>query len=107
MRTDINIGVFDVIIFLGVFQGLLLSWFFIKNSGGNKKANRYQGLFLVSISLAVAVVIRKFSSSGAGYRFVSGIDPANEYVEITHLTNQDLSGVSVSIGLKITKAAKK
>ncbi|MHC1732208.1 MAG: helix-turn-helix domain-containing protein [Bacteroidales bacterium] len=53
MRTDIHIGVFDVIIFLGVFQGLLLSWFFIKNSGGNKKANLYQGLFLVTISLAI------------------------------------------------------
>ena len=53
MRTDIHIGVFDVIIFLGVFQGLLLSWFFIKNSGGNRKANLYQGLFLISISLAI------------------------------------------------------
>ncbi len=53
MRTDIHIGIFDVIIFLGVFQGLLLSWFFIKNSGGNRKANLYQGLFLVTISLSI------------------------------------------------------
>ncbi len=53
MRTDIRIGIFDVIIFLGVFQGLLLSWFFIKNSGGNRKANLYQGLFLVTISLSI------------------------------------------------------
>lgn len=53
MRTDIHIGIFDIIIFLGVFQGLLLSWFFIKNSGGTKKANLYQGLFLVSVSLAI------------------------------------------------------
>ena len=53
MRTDIRIGIFDVIIFLGVFQGLLLSWFFIKNSGGNRKANLFQGLFLVTISLSI------------------------------------------------------
>ena len=53
MRTDIHIGIFDVVIFLGVFQGLLLSWFFIKNSGGNRRANLYQGLLLVSLSLAI------------------------------------------------------
>ncbi len=53
MRTDIHIGIFDVIIFLGVFQGLLLSWFFIKNSGGNRRSNLFQGLLLVSLSLAI------------------------------------------------------
>lgn len=45
--------------------------------------------------------------AGAGYRFISGIDSGNEYVDITHLTRQDLSGVNFSIGLKITKAGKK
>jgi AraC-like DNA-binding protein len=53
MRTEIHIGIFDVIIFLGVFQGLLLSWFFIKNSGENRKSNLFQGLFLVSVALAI------------------------------------------------------
>ncbi len=53
MRTDINVGIFDVIIFLGVFQGLLLSWFFIKNSGGNRRSNLFQGLFLMSLALAI------------------------------------------------------
>ena len=32
---------------------MLLSWFFIKNSGENKKSNLYQGLFLVSLALAI------------------------------------------------------
>ncbi|MBE0680268.1 MAG: hypothetical protein IH592_16025 [Bacteroidales bacterium] len=50
MRTDIHVGIFDVIIFLGVFQGLLISWFFIKSSGGNRKANLFQGLLLLGIS---------------------------------------------------------
>ncbi|MRR22020.1 AraC family transcriptional regulator [bacterium] len=53
MRTDIHIGIFDVIIFLGVFQGLLLSWFFIKNSGNNRRANLFQGLLLVSLSMGI------------------------------------------------------
>lgn len=53
MRTDIHISIFDIIIFLGVFQGLLLSWFFIKNSGGNRRANLFQGLLLVSLSLGI------------------------------------------------------
>jgi AraC-like DNA-binding protein len=53
MRTDIHIGIFDVIIFLGVFQGLLLSWFFIKNSGNNQRANLFQGLLLVSLSMGI------------------------------------------------------
>jgi len=53
MRTDIHVGIFDVFIFLGVFQGLLLSWFFIKNANNNRKANLYQGLLLLSLSLAI------------------------------------------------------
>jgi AraC-like DNA-binding protein len=53
MRTDINIGIFDVFIFLGVFQGLFLSWFFIKRGRGEKIANLYQGLLLLFLSLNI------------------------------------------------------
>jgi AraC-like DNA-binding protein len=53
MRTDIHVGVFDVIIFLGVCQGLFLSWFFIRNSQNTRKANLFQGLLLLSVSLAI------------------------------------------------------
>lgn len=53
MRTDIHIGFFDLFIFLGVFQGLLLSWFFIKNSQKQNKANLYQGLLLFFLSLGI------------------------------------------------------
>jgi AraC-like DNA-binding protein len=53
MRTDIHVGIFDVIIFLGVFQGFLLSWFFLKNVQNNRKANLYQGLLLLFISLVI------------------------------------------------------
>ena len=53
MRTDINIGIFDVFIFLGVFQGLFLSWFFIKKSQPDKRANLYQGLLLLFLALNI------------------------------------------------------
>ena len=53
MRTDIHIGVFDVFIFLGVFQGFFLSWFFIIKGQNDKKANLYQGLLLLFLSLTI------------------------------------------------------
>ncbi len=53
MRSEIHIGIFDVFIFLGVFQGLLLSWFFIKNVQNKRKANLYQGLLLLSLSFII------------------------------------------------------
>ena len=53
MRTDIHIGVFDVFIFLGVFQGFFLSWFFIIKGQKDKKANLYQGLLLLFLSLTI------------------------------------------------------
>ena len=53
MRTDIHIGFFDFFIFLGIFQGLLISWFFIKNGKRDKKANLYQGLLLLFLSLGM------------------------------------------------------
>ena len=53
MKTDIHVSIFDVIIFLGVCQGLFLSWFFLKNFRGEKKSNLYQGLLLISLSLTI------------------------------------------------------
>jgi AraC-like DNA-binding protein len=53
MRTDIHIGIFDIFIFLGVFQGVFLSWFFIIKSQDVKKANLYQGLLLLFLSLTI------------------------------------------------------
>jgi AraC-like DNA-binding protein len=53
MRTDIHVGVFDVIIFLGVFQGILISWFFIRKASGKLKTNLYHGLLLLSFSAVI------------------------------------------------------
>jgi AraC-like DNA-binding protein len=53
MRTEIHVGLVDVFIFLGVFQGLFLSWFFIKSFQNTRKANLYQGLLLLFLSLTI------------------------------------------------------
>ncbi len=51
MNTAIHIDVVSVIIFLGVFLGIILSLFFILKPSSNIKANRYQGFLLLSLSL--------------------------------------------------------
>jgi len=51
MNTTTNIDALSVFIFLGVFLGLMLSFFYIFKPSANSKANRYQGLMLLSLSL--------------------------------------------------------
>ena len=53
MNTEVNIGLLSVFIFLGVFLGLLLSFFFIFKPSANVQANRYQGLMLLALSLCI------------------------------------------------------
>jgi hypothetical protein len=43
---------------------------------------------------------------GISYRYVSGLDENSENVSITHVTNEDLSGVNFVIGLKFGKEKK-
>ncbi len=43
---------------------------------------------------------------GLSYRYVSGLDEDTENVQITHLTNKEMSGVNFSIGLKFFKEKK-
>lgn len=57
MNTTTHIDVFSVFIFLGIFQGLILSLFFIFKPSPNIKANRYQGMLLLSLSLIFFEVV--------------------------------------------------
>jgi hypothetical protein len=59
------------------------------------------------VNLEVNLSDRVTLVTGVSYRFVSGIDANNEYVDITHVTSQDMSGINFNIGLKITKINKK
>lgn len=55
MRTDIIVNIVDILTFLGVFQGLFLAFFFLKNSSWKKnKANLYQGLLILALSIIIA-----------------------------------------------------
>lgn len=53
MNTTTNIDALSVFIFIGVFQGLLLSFFFLIKPSSNIAANRYQGLLLLALSLCI------------------------------------------------------
>lgn len=53
MRTDVNLNIFTVFILLGVFQGLILSYFFITNGNRRKIANIYQGLLIFALTCSM------------------------------------------------------
>lgn len=53
MNTDTFITGFDLFIFLGIGQGFLLAWFFVRNSSNGRKANLFQGLLILFLSLAI------------------------------------------------------
>ena len=57
MNTSTHIDVLSVLIFMGVFLGLILSFFFILKPSSNSKANRYQGLLLLSLSLVMLEMV--------------------------------------------------
>jgi len=59
------------------------------------------------INIEVNLSERVTFVSGVSYRYVSGLDPDNEYIDITHVTNQDMGGLNFNIGLKFTKISKK
>ena len=53
MNEEIHIRLIDFFIFLGIFQGLFLSWFFIKNGIKENKANLFQGILLLCLALGM------------------------------------------------------
>ena len=53
MITDTSISVFDLIIFLGIIQGIFISWFFIRSGRRDVKPNFYQGLLLLFMTMAM------------------------------------------------------
>ena len=65
--------------------------FFMMEPGLNLEMNLHSRLTLVI---------------GASYRMVSGLSTDNENIAITHVTNEDLSGLNFNIGLKINKGVK-
>ncbi len=53
MNTTTHVDALSLFIFIGVFQGLVLSFFLITKPSSNIQANRMQGLLLLSITLCI------------------------------------------------------
>lgn len=53
MNTTTHLDAISAFIFIGIFQGLILSFFFIIKSSSDIKANRYQGLLLLALTLCI------------------------------------------------------
>jgi hypothetical protein len=66
------------------------------------------GFFMMEpgINLELNLSKRLTLVTGISYRYVTGLDENNENVQITHVTNEDLSGINFNIGLKFKKEKK-
>jgi hypothetical protein len=58
------------------------------------------------INLEINISTRMTLVTGISYRYVSGLNENDENVQITHITNKEMSGVNFSIGLKFFKEKK-
>lgn len=54
MNTSTHLSPISIFIFLGVVQGYYLSFFFIFKPSPNIKANRYQGLLVLTLALCIS-----------------------------------------------------
>jgi hypothetical protein len=66
------------------------------------------GFFMMEpgINLELNLSKRLTLVTGISYRYVTGLDESDENVQITHVTNKDLSGINFNIGLKFKKEKK-
>jgi AraC-like DNA-binding protein len=53
MNTTTHLSAISIFIFIGVLQGYILSLFFIFKPSPNIKANRYQGLLILTLALCI------------------------------------------------------
>jgi AraC-like DNA-binding protein len=53
MNTSTHFSLISIIIIIGVLQGYILSFFFIFKPSPNIKANRYQGLLILTLALCI------------------------------------------------------
>jgi len=80
MNTTTHIDAISAFIFIGVFLGFILSFFFIVKSSSNIRANRYQGLLLLSLTLCI---LEQFLNL-TGY--ITRVLPITNYSEPLNLT---------------------
>lgn len=61
MRFELRLDIFALFIFLGVCQGLFLSYFFLKKPSRFKKENLYLGFLILSMSLLTFDVLLNYT----------------------------------------------
>lgn len=74
-RTD----VFAFLIFLGMVQGLVLGYFFLKHSRGTQRTNRYLGLLMLGLTLLMTDVWLCYTNYMFG---VVWLDDSTEWVNL-------------------------
>jgi AraC-like DNA-binding protein len=53
MNTSTHLSILSIFIIIGLIQGFILSFFFIKKSSASINANLYQGLLILALSLCI------------------------------------------------------
>jgi len=61
MNFELRLNIFALFIFLGVCQGLFLSYFFLNKSARANKSNLYLGLFLLAASLTITEILLNYT----------------------------------------------
>lgn len=61
MRFELRLDIFALFIFLGVCQGIFLSYFFLKKDTRKNKSNLYLGLLILSLSLVSLDVLLNYT----------------------------------------------
>jgi len=61
MRFEQRLDIFALFIFLGVCQGLFLSYFFLKKGARTNKSNLFLGLFILSLSLVISDILLNYT----------------------------------------------
>ena len=61
MRFELRLDIFALFIFLGVCQGLFLSYFFLKKGVRANKSNLYLGLFILSLSTVISDTLLNYT----------------------------------------------
>ena len=79
MNTATHIDALSVFIFIGVFQGLVLSFFLIRSSSNNA-SNWYQGFLLLSLSLCILEQLLNLTG------YITKVLPITNFTEPLNLT---------------------
>ena len=59
------------------------------------------------VNLELNLSSRMTLAAGISYRSISGLNPNDENISITHVTNDDLGGMNFNVGLKLSGVKKK